>query len=257
MASLVTTIAALGRAVGTILHPRENFTATGTLAATNATLETFCDGCATVTLDLRGTFSLSAQVQGTVDGTNWQVITIRPQIGGKKVATLTGTTAGTWQGNCSGFTKVRVIDTAHTSGSATTVLAASNALMDDGDRFSVIAEDSATITGTAGAATTLTVAAPGAGLRHYITRIEIDRINASTTALTAAAAPITVTTTNLPTSVSFKFPADALAAGGIQTRVMDYGYPLMSTAQNTATTIVCPLTASVQWTVTAYFFVAP
>lgn len=258
MASLVSTIinAAL-RASAAGLHPRENLFITGALGALNAEVSAFCDGCSTVTLDLRGTFSLTVQVQGTVDGVNWSAIPVRPVAGGTFVASVAGTAAGAWQASCSGYTKVRAIVTAYTSGSATTFLAASNALFDDFAKNGGITSQIGTATGAAAAAVTLTLAAPGAGLRHYLTYLSMIRVNGTAAALTASATPVVCTTTNLPGSLAFTRAADALAAGAADPWREDFAFPLMASAQNTATTIVCPATTGVIWRVTAGYYVAP
>lgn len=250
-------MAKLSKDLGTAgtLHPRETLFASGTLGALNAELIVDCDGCATVAIDLRGTFNLTAEVSGTVDGTNWVLIPVRPQTGGGFVASIAGTAAGVWMASCSGFDRLRVRVSAYTSGAATAVIAASNALFDDAAMRGAITSSFATTVGAAGAAVTLTLAAPGAGLRHYLTFLSINRFAAAT--LTAAAAPVTVTTTNLPGSMAFSFPAEAAAQGTLDRWREDFAYPIASSAQNTATTIVCPLTANVLWRVSAGFFVAP
>ena len=258
MASLVSTLinAAL-RNAAQALNPRENLYVTGNLAALNAELQAFCDGCSTVTIDLRGTFSMTVQVQGTIDGTNWIAIPVRPVTGGTFVASIVGTAAGAWQASCSGYTKVRAIATAYTSGSATTFLAASNAMFDDFAKNGGVTSQIGTATGAAAAAVTLTLAAPGAGLRHYLTYLSMVRVNGTAAALTASATPVVCTTTNLPGSLAFTRAADALAAGATDFWREDFTFPLMASAQNTATTIVCPATTGVIWRVTAGYYVAP
>ena len=238
-----------------VLHPRENISTTGNLAALNAELSIFCDGSSSVVLDLRGTFSGTFAVQGTVDGTNWQAIPVRPVNAASIVylLSITGTTAGTWIGSCAGYVKVRVLESAFTSGSATAYLAASVA-PDIGPQ-TLVTNTIGTAVGAAAAAVTLTLAAPGAGLRHYLTYLSINKF--ASALLVAAAAPVTVTTTNLPGSLAFSFPADAALAGTIDRWREDFAYPIASSAQNTATTIVCPATTSLIWRVTAGYFIAP
>jgi hypothetical protein len=75
--------------------------------------------------------------------------------------------------------------------------------------------------------------------------------------LTAAAAPVTVTTTNLPGTLAFSFAAEALPQGQIDRWREDFSYPLAAAAQATATTIVAPATTNVIWRVTAGYYVAP
>lgn len=238
------------------LHPREAIFSTANLGSLNAETIIFADGCSTVTLDLRGTFNLTIEVAGTVDGTNWTLIPMRPinQASVLYVAAVTGSAAGTWVGMCAGFRQVRARVTAYTSGSATTTLAANTAPYDPmiyGPNTNSIG----TTVGTAGAATTLTLTAPGAGLRHYLTYLSINRF--ATALLTAGTAPVAVTTTNLPGSLAFSFPAEAAAQGTLDRWREDFAFPIASSAQNTNTTIVCPATTSVIWRVTAGFYVAP
>ena len=238
------------------LHPREAIFGTGNLGSLNAETIIFSDSCSTVTLDLRGTFNLTVEVAGTVDGTNWTLIPMRPvnQAALAYVAAVAGSVAGTWVGQCAGYRQVRARVTAYTSGSATTVLAANSAPYDNlmfGPRTTGIG----TTVGAAGVATTLTLAAPGAGLRHYLTYLSINRF--ATAALTAAATPVTGTTTNLPGTLAFSFPAEAELQGTLDRWREDFAFPLATSTQNTATTIVCPATTGVIWRVTAGFYVAP
>ncbi|MCA3303636.1 MAG: hypothetical protein INF98_15850 [Roseomonas sp.] len=238
------------------LHPREALFSTANLGSLNAETIIFADGCATVTLDLRGTFSLTVEVSGTVDGTNWTLIPMRPINAASVlyVAAVVGTAAGTWVGQCAGYRQVRARVTAYTSGSATTTIAANTAMYDN-LLFGPVAGNIGTTVGTAGAATTLTLASPGAGLRHYLTYLSINRF--ATALLTAAATPVTVTTTNLPGTLAFSFPAEAAAQGTLDRWREDFAFPVAASAQNTATTIVCPATTGVIWRVTAGFYVAP
>jgi hypothetical protein len=61
------------------LHPREALVASGVLGALNSELIVAADGAASVSLDLRGTFTLSVEVAGSIDGVNWTPIAVRPQ----------------------------------------------------------------------------------------------------------------------------------------------------------------------------------
>jgi hypothetical protein len=241
------------------LHPRETLFVSGTLGAINAEVIIECDGASTVALDLRGTFSLTVEVSGLADGptgANWQLIPMKAKNAASVlyVAAITGTAAGTWVGECAGFSKVRARVTAYTSGSATAVLSSHNGLIPFNDMLTVTSSIG-TAVGAAAAAVTLTLAAPGAGLRHYLTYLSINRF--ASALLVAAAAPVTVTTTNLPGSLAFSFPADAAAQGTMDRWREDFAFPIAASAQNTATTIVCPATTSVIWRVTAGFYVAP
>lgn len=239
------------------LHPREALLTSGNLAAANAEIILPADSCGTVALDLRGTFSLTVEVAGTVDGVNWTPIPVRPvnQSAVAYVASVTGSAAGLWVGSCMGYRSVRARCTAFTSGSAAAVLSASNAPLDQSLAGTSI--QTGNNTGASGAAVTLTLASPGAGLRHYLTYIDIERINATAAALTAAAGPNNVTTTNLPGSPVFPMSNDALAAGATERVRKEFAYPLAASAQATATTIICTGTTGVIWRVSAGFFVAP
>jgi hypothetical protein len=238
------------------LHPRETLFANGTIGALNAEVIVNSDSSSAITLDIRGTFNLTLEVSGTVDGTNWTLIPMKGVNQASKlyVAAIAGTAAGVWIGSCAGFRQVRVRCTAYTSGSATTFLAAS-AIAVDQSLDGGITSNVATTVGTAGAATTLTIAAPGAGLRQYLTYLSINRF--ATALLTASATPVTVTTSNLPGTLAFTFPADALAQGAMDRWREDFAYAIASLAQNTNTTIVCPATTNVIWRITAGFYVAP
>ncbi len=239
------------------LHPRESLLIAGNLAANNAEIITDCDGSGSVSLDMRGTAVLTVEVSGTIDNTNWTIIPVRP-INLAGVAYLASLVypagGGIWVGACAGFKRVRVRVTAYTSGSVTATLNASTVLLDQSLQGQVTS-GLGTATGAASAAVTLTLAAPGAGLRHYLTFLTIDRV--ASALLTAAATPVVVTTTNLPGSLAFSLPADAAAQGTSFVLHKDYAFPMASSAQNTATTIVCPVATGVIWRVTAGFYAAP
>lgn len=240
-----------------VLHPRETLFRTENLGAANAEFSVEADGASTVTLDMRGTFSLTVEVAGTVDGANWTPIPMLPvnAAGKSYLAVIAGTAGGTWIGFCAGYRRVRVRCTAYTSGTATATLATAVGNQDLLVSAAAITSGVGTTLGTAGAATTLTLAAPGAGLRHYLTYLSINRF--ATALLTAGTAPVNVTTTNLPGSLAFSFAADAAAQGTLDRWREDFAFPIVSSAQNTATTIVCPATTGVIWRITAGFFVAP
>jgi hypothetical protein len=109
-------------------------------------------------------------------------------------------------------------------------------------------------TGVAGAAVTLTLAAPGANLRQHFTAIHITKF--ATALLVAAAAPVVVTTTNFPNNPSFNFPADAALQGTMETVLIQPKYPIRVPTANAACTIVCPATTNVIWRVAAYLYLA-
>ena len=112
-------------------------------------------------------------------------------------------------------------------------------------------QNALTATGAAAAAVTLTIPSPGAGLSQFIYVIQINKFN--TALLVAGAAPVTVTTTNLPGTPSFDFGADAATQGTFQTLLLQPMAPFKAAAPATAITIVCPATTSVIWKVTAFW----
>jgi hypothetical protein len=243
-------------ALGT-LHPRETLFLSGNLGSLNAELAMPCDGCASVTVDLRGTYNLNVAVEGTIDGINWTAIPVRPlnQASTAYVVTIVPAAPGTWTGSIAGFRSVRARCAAYTSGAATCIVAASIAPVDQSLLGSVTNQIVTTV-GAAAAAATLTLAAPGAGLRHYLTSLSINRY-VSVGPLTASPAPVTVTSTNLPGALAFTFEADAAATGTIARLREDFAYPLAASAQNVATTLVCPATPGVIWRVTAGYLRRP
>jgi len=240
----------------TTLHPRENLVAAGNLAALNAEIVIETDGSSSIALDLRGPFSGSVVLEGTIDGSNYTSIPVRPLnvASVSYLATITGTVAGIWVGKCTGFMRVRARVSAYTSGTFIATLVAGTGILDDSLQ-GLVTPVVATAVGAAGAAVTLTLASPGAGLRHYLTYLSINRFAAA--ALTAAATPVTVTTSNIPGALALSFAADAAAQGTIDRWREDFAYPVATSAQATATTIVCPVTTGVLWRVTAGYYVAP
>jgi hypothetical protein len=112
------------------------------------------------------------------------------------------------------------------------------------------------ITATAAISTgiTLTLAAPAAGLFHYISLIQMSLFAGA--ALTPAAAPVLVTTTNLNGNPTYDWN-NAGAQGTITYREVSPAIPIKSAVAATATTIVAPVLTGGIWRLTAYYFVAP
>jgi hypothetical protein len=236
------------------LHPRENITGSGVLGALNAEIVIYSDGASTVTLDLRGTFSMTVEIAGSVDGTNWILLPVRSVAGGAYLVAVAGAAAGIWVAACAGFAKIRARVAVYTSGAATATLLAATGLLDD-RLLGEVSSNAATITAAVSTAATLTLTAPGAGLRHYITSLRIERHAAAL--LTAGTTPVVVTTTNLPGVLAFSIPMEAAAQGSVYEKLLEPARAIMASVQNTATTIVAPLTTSVIWRLTATFYVAP
>jgi hypothetical protein len=239
----------------TTLHPRETLFNTGNLAAVNAEVIVDSDGASSVALDIRGTFVGTIEVSGTVDGTNWIVIPVKPVAQALKLFVVSVTTAGLWSGPINApYRDVRARMTAWTSGAATTVIASSTGALDwtlDG----CITPATVTAVGASGATVTLSVPAPVAGLRNYLTYLSINRFAAAV--LTAAAAPVTVTTTGITGALAFSFAADAAALGTLDRWREDFAFPIAASAQATAITVVAPVTTGVIWRITAGYYVAP
>ena len=142
------------------LHPRENITGSGALGALNAEIVINADGASTIALDLRGTFSLTVEVAGSVDGTNWTLLAVRSISGGSYLTAVAGTAAGAWVAACAGFAKIRARVTAYTSGAATATLLAATGLLDD-RLLGEVSSSAATITAVVSTAATLILTAPG------------------------------------------------------------------------------------------------
>lgn len=250
-------MAKLATDIGTsrTLHPRENLYVQGTIGALNGEVIIASDGCSTLSIDLRGTFNLTLEVSGTIDGTNWILIPVRNLVGGAYVAALAGTVSLAAIASCAGYRQVRARCTAYTSGAVNVTLMASTAPFDNSFKDGNITPLILTATGAAGAAVTATIPNPGVGLRNYITYFSINRFAAAL--LVAAATPVLVTTTNLPGTLVFSFPADAAAQGTIDRLREDIAYPIASSAQNATTVVTCPATTNVIWRVTLGYYVAP
>lgn len=227
-----------------------------TLTALNAESILDLNGHAVCFVDARtAAGSLSLVFEGTIDGTNYVALPAFDTALSVFVATATSTTTYNKQFavTVTGFRRMRVRVSAFTSGTMVVSLRASNAdYMINTAQIPCIA---ATVTAAANTAATLTLASPGAGLRHYITGIEITR---NATAALAGTATLVVTSTNLPGSLAWSM-GNAMAAGGTQIDVNRvFSNPLQASAQNTATTIVAPAPgAAVLWRITAYYYVAP
>lgn len=240
------------------LHPRETLSASGTLAAINSEVILPVDGCSSFALDLRGTGSMSVEVQGSVDGVNWFSLPLRVIAGAAvsyvALAVYASSNAG-WAGSCGGFRLLRARVTAFTSGSATATLIGSTAPIDQ-SLIGQVTPFVVTSVGAAGAAVTLTLPAPpGSILRQYMTYLSINRF--ASAVLTPAAAPVTVTTTNLPGSLAFSFAADAAAQGTIDRWREDFAFPIAASALNTVVTVVAPATPLVIWRITAGYYIGP
>ena len=116
----------------------------------------------------------------------------------------------------------------------------------------------ATTISAANATVTLTIAAAGAGLFHYITGVEIVNVNPTATAIAGSAVTLSYTTTNIPGAPVWT-EGNALLAG--QSKVVErivYAGGIKTTAANTATTFVAPaIGAGGVCRITVTYYVAP
>jgi hypothetical protein len=141
--------------------------------------------------------------------------------------------------------KLRVRASAYTSGSCVvTITSDTQAMLNtalNGKPSTLL------ISATAAVSTTVTATLPAvSGLRHIVDFIRVTR--SATAALTAAATPVLVTTTNLPGSPVLTFGSDAGGIGVDKEAVLDFGSSgLAATALGTATTVVCPVYTGVIW----------
>jgi hypothetical protein len=110
------------------------------------------------------------------------------------------------------------------------------------------------VTAASGVAITATLPAPAAGLFHYITSLDISLYAA--VARVGAAAPVLVTTTNIPGSPVLNFPT-AQAIGAIDRDNLNLTSPIKSSLAATATTIVCPAATTGIWRVNVGYYTAP
>lgn len=226
--------------------------ASALLGALNAEALWDLNGHSTILLDLRtAAGNLTMVFEGTVDGTNYIALPALNNATQAYVLSVASTTTLNTQllVNVSAFRRVRVRVSAYTSGNVT--VAGRGSVADAVIQIERVPMTLAvTATGAAAAAVTLTLPAV-TGLFHYIDHIRIEHF--ATALLTAAAAPVIVTTTNIPGTPSFNFRADAAAQGTLTEKVIQAGAPLRSTAAGTATTVVCPATTGVLWRVTAAY----
>lgn len=112
---------------------------------------------------------------------------------------------------------------------------------------------SVTATGAAAAAVTLTLPAV-IGLFHNISYLSITAY--TTVARTGTATPVIVTTSNLSGSPAFTF-ASAAPIGTTDIKSFDFPQPVKSLVANTATTIICPATASIIWRINIFYSTTP
>lgn len=237
----------------------------GLLAALNAEVVHAVNG------DRQAVFYLSSgalsnstyNIQGSVDGVNYFDLTAYPYA----PACAGGTIPVSGQPlfseavnatpvvrqlyvHCAGLALIRVRLTAYTSGALVVTINSD----DCGSLHPALTLPPSytlggTVTAAVGVAATLTLPAV-AGFRHILNRVIITR--SATAALVAAAAPVLVTTTNIPGALVFTFGSD-VAGIGIDKTIDYYFNDQATTAINTATTFVAPAYAGVIWRISANY----
>ena len=243
---------------------RDDYVATGTVGALNAEVAISCRGSNQVVMSFVGppTPNMVISFEGSVDGTNYVAIPgVKSDTGVIGVsATINTTVPAVYIVPCAGFQLVRARVSTYTTGSVTAVLRATAATgpglgLEKGPTpYPAILH----VTATAAMNTAATCSLPGAGvgLRHYITRIRIERLYSVVGV--AAAAATNVTTTNMPGSPIFGFSQAAAAQGTMEVADMDFsGAPIQVSSANTATTIVGPAQLQTIWRISAWYYVAP
>lgn len=233
------------------------------LAVINATLEHVVDGDASVVININGTGTANATyiIEGSPNGTQFFPLVCFPYTpaslggtlpqAGQPIYTEAVNVATVNRMLCAavgGMRKIRVRLTAYTSGNFAVAINS-----DDCPSINPYVRDQkattllVTATGAVSAAVTATLPAV-TGLRHYIDAIIVNR--SATAALTAAATPVLVTTTNIQGAPVFTFGADAGGIGVDKIQELDAGGSgLAATAVGTATTVVCPVYTGVIWRV--------
>lgn len=237
---------------GTLTDPR---TIGATLNAANAEVVMDLSGHAVALFHLQtAAGNLTVVFEATVDGTNYFGLP------GLNVATesmlaaivITTTQSAVYAVGVSGFRRVRARVSAYTSG---TITINTRATQSDFAIYSRPMPSTLAVTVTAAANTgaVLTLPAPGAGLFHYITSLQISR---NATAALAGTATLVITSTNLPGALAWSV-GNAMAAGGTQRDVeLAPTTPLKSSAANVATTIVMPVPgAAVLWRAVATYYI--
>lgn len=208
------------------------------LASLNAETIVELNGQNTVAVDARSAaFAGTLLLEGTVDGNNWitlPFVSLTTQAA-LAAAVLTGASSNVWTSHVGGFQAVRVRVSVYTSGNIDVGLRASAATLRPSLQRPYPTTLWVTATAAANTAATATLPAPGAGLHHYITHIDIIR---NSPAGLAGTATIIHTTTNLPGAPAWSV-GNAMIAGGTEKDVfIDFASPLKSTSAQTATTVV-------------------
>lgn len=250
--------------LGNFMPHFEQRSASGSITGANSelVLDVNGDESATIFMDGGGaTLNATYGIEGSIDGTNYFSLLAfpLPQFCNGGTIPLAAQPLLTEAVNAGSLRralsvcvaqlkKVRVRLIANTAGTVDVTINA-----DDRQALSPYVRDqkSATlvVTATGAAAAAVTASLPAVtGLRHYVDFVQVSKFNAA--ALTAAATPVLVTTTNIPGAPVLNFSAGGEAQGAEQSKEMDFGgQGAAATALGTATTVVCPATTGVIWRV--------
>lgn len=222
----------------------------GNLGIVNAELLLNLNGESSASFDIRGTFIATLVVEGSDDGVNYISVPFYNSV--TEAWATTATAAGNFDvPNIASFRIIRVRCSAFTSGVVVTTLNASLGIS------MLYAKPlptslSYTLTAALSAAVAATVPAGGVGLFHYITRVRISKFCGA--ALTPAATPVIVTSTNVPNTPSFDFK-NLGAQGDIEVLDLDFtGNPLKSAASNTNTVFTAPVLTGAIWKITVFYY---
>ena len=252
---------------GAFMPHFESRKTTGVIAAINAEVVHAVNGdeSAVIYFTTSGTMNMTYNVQGSFDGTNFFDIAAFPLPQACAAGTIpqaatplvseSVNAANIIRALCvatGGLNRIRIRASAYTSGNANvTIISDTCSSINPNIRDQKSGTLIVTATGAASAAVTATLPAV-AGLRHYIDNITV--VRSATAALTAAATPVLVTTTNIPGTPAFTFGSDAGGIGVDKIVALDPGGAGMAaTAINTATTVVCPAYTGVIWRVTVTY----
>lgn len=220
---------------------------TAVLAALNAEVLMDLNGANVASFDIRtAAGNLTLIFEGSIDGVNYFTLFAFAQqqlisssiIQESYIASIiiNTTQSGLYIVSVSGLRRVRVRVSVYVSGNVTVATRASVADLVKYNRH-VPSNLHITATAAANVAATATLPAPGVGLFHYITNINLMR---NATGALAGTATLIHTSTNLPGNPAWSV-GNAMAAGGTQ---LDLDYtpttPLKSLVSNTVTTIVMP-----------------
>jgi hypothetical protein len=249
----------LTRQDGTVVPIREQRTVSGTLAALNSevVLPVNGDESTLIQIQTAAAVTLTVVFEGSIDGgVNYFPVLAVPyaqtagtiNVGAQVMVSEAFSAVIPYRVYAlatGGLSNIKIRNSAWTSGSL-------NATIRSGPEFSIhpnMFNRSSTlcVSATAVVSSAITATLPAvAGLRHYVDRISV--LRSATAALTAAATPVVVTTTNLPGSLAFTFGSDAAGIGLDKEYVFDASTTgLAASAINTATTIVCPAYTGVIW----------